>query len=390
MPDKQTVDYLLESTRTGLLAQLRKAAPVLSLATVQQFVASTEPTLMNFLPEHVRDICVAAASDRLWPVDATGLVGTDGSRYAIAVSPEIVAGLDLLISMYVQTAAGTARRSLETTAVLAAPGRYRKLRVYVPEKWEFLADYIVPAGQLILDAGYSWIADMIVQAMDGAEEKVTARLYGLSREIFPEDDLRKKLWFATVGPVYGFRLVSSEVTKEALRDISAFTTDLAVDPVDLLAELLTTRLPRQMLLMDKAAKLDSTINLNFADAGYSKSPSRYAFVMKSLYGGSSVSMMTLLRADNFAVLALFPTGHREISLRLEAHRHEFEEVARQLSGPIVKAASLFEGSGSDIDVQPFRKRVGVGRLLGDALDSVVPQDDSTKEHWRFKRRRSLG
>jgi hypothetical protein len=245
----------------------------------------------------------------------------------------------------------------------------------LPADLSVVATPLLERATMLLEVGYSWIATKIFELCSSEEVTVAKGLYALSREIFPEKSLRELIWFASVGPLFGFRLISPDVSNAALDALARNTSGAPVSPLELLGGLLESRLPRELLLMNVAARSDSAIDLDVSDAGYSKGGSRYAFVLSSLYGGRSITMLPILRADQFAVMALFPAGYELIVSRIEAHRSLFESRALELSQAIVEAADLFEVSRvKEQDVLPETgegpTRFNVGRLLGATVDEI--------------------
>jgi len=246
-----------------------------------------------------------------------------------------------------------------------------------------LSDTLLQRGQLILDTGYSWMVESILLMVERQQLRVAEGLYALSRELFPERTLQREVWFATVGPAFGFRLISPDVTRAALDAITLTTLDLPVNPIDFLAELLATRLPRDQLMMNVAAKGDQTIDVDLRNAGYARTDSRYSFVLNRLYGSYAVTMMPLLRSHNFAVLALFPTGRAAIRDRLEVHRDEFGDRALELSGTIVDAATLFDPEPSK-DREKISSAENVAHLLGMSIDDMLSGTARKTRRWAFR------
>ncbi len=374
-----------EATRTALIAFLRSSFGQLQLGNVQQFVRVAEESLLYFLRVHVQVYLFELANGELYSASDGELAASDGERYIVAVSEEPLRHCDLYLTCLSITASVTPASLREIVIDLNQPGRFRTLSVVVPSAMSAMGDALAQRGKFLLDAGSAWMADRVIGLVDRDQIRIAEGLYVLSREIFPEDAIREQVWFATVGPIYGFRLITPEVARAALKTMAATTLELPVDPVDLLAELLATRLPRELLLMDKAARVDQNIEMDIADAGYSRGISRYPFVLKSLYGGSSLTMMPLLRADRFAVLALYPAGNVTVRDRLSAHRAEFEARARELSEHIIKASSLFEIVDDEAAPHRIRRTRNVAHLLGESLDEVVAEHDDPTRRWKHLR-----
>ncbi len=374
-----------EQTRSALLDLLRTSCGTPTLASCIAFVQSAEEVAKSFTVAHAKVYLAELSPFRLVPAGANTLVDNRGDQYLVLGSEEPKNHLDFFITVIPLTP-GKPENLKEQAARLRPPSRFREVWVLVPAVFESIQNALLERSKFIMDISYAWIADSIIRMVDSDQIRVAEGLYDISRDVFPEENLREQIWFATVGPVYGFRFMTPEVVRSALKMISSQTLEMPVDPIDLLAELISTRLPRQLLLMDKAARVDFSMDVDIADAGYSKGVSRYPFVLKSLYGSSSLTMLPLLRAANFAVLALFPAKNDIIRDRLDSHMNEFAERALQLTQKLVEASSLFEDHSDPIDESDGTRNLSrnVGRLLGQSLDDARAER-SLRQSLRFKR-----
>ena len=267
---------------------------------------------------------------------------------------------------------------------IRSPGRFKRFVVSVPPSLAGAATQVVEHGQLILDAGYQWVADKILELAESQEIRVGEGLYSLCREIFPEIEFRREIWFATVGPLYGFRLIAPEVVDGALEVYSSAAKDLPVSALDLLAQLIATCLPRELLLMDKAARRGGIMDVNISDAGYARDP--YAFVMSGLYKSTAFTIYPILRRreDDLAVMALFPTHRVAILSRFDAYVEDFRERAVNLAAAITEASSLFEVAETIPDLpNTDTRKMNVAHRLARAVDEARIESDKqryTKSH----------
>lgn len=356
----------LEPVRTRLLGMLRRSAGQPQLGALTDFVLRAEDLVLTFVCQHAADVVVAGSGQALWRV-GNQLVDAQGGRCLVSA---VEAGFDrtvLDISLIPLSAAIRSDRRLAKSRKVRAPGRFRRIEVSVPEAFANTSTPLVEHAVLILETGYTWIAERILDLVSRIEVRVADSLYDLARDVFPENDLRREVWFATVGPLYGFRLMSPDVARSALDAFKRGTSRLPVSPLDLLGEFLQTRLPRDLLLMNIAVRNDDAMDVDLSHAGYTRSGSRYSLVLSVFYGGTSFTIVPLLRAAQFAVVALFPTGRTAIRARLEAHRQEFEHRASLLATEIIEAAELFEVAEPNPEDEPGGN---VGQLLGSAVSEV--------------------
>jgi hypothetical protein len=360
-----------EQTRSALIESLRACCGSPTLASSVSFVAAAEEVLKSFVTAHVRIYLAEISPVRLAPSGSNALTDNRGDQYLVLGSEEPRSHLEFYITVLALNPVQPSDLK-ERSARIDPPSRFRAVRILVPASLESIGDDLLERAKFLMDAGYAWMVDSIVRMIDNDEVRVAEGLYDLCRDIFPEQILREQIWFATVGPIYGFRFITPEVLRAALKMITSQTLELPVDPIDVLAELISTRLPRELLLMDKAARVDSSMDVDIADAGYSKGASRYPFVLKSLYGSSSLTMLPMLRAANFAVLALFPAKNDIIRDRLTAHMEEFADRSIRLASRIVEAASLFEPRTDQSDEWDDHRYVtkNIGKLLGESLDEA--------------------
>ena len=374
-----------ETTRSALIKYLRTSCGLPQLGNAQKFTHAYEQASLSFVVAHAQKYLYELSNAGMRCSSYNELVSVSGERYLLSISEEPRRHLDLFFTCLSLTPL-PAEKMVEVSAELNQPCRFRRLWVVAPSALESYADALATRCKFLLDVASAWAAERIIAMVDRDQVRVAEGLYALSREIFPEDSIREELWFATVGPLYGSRFITPEVARSALKTLSDTTLELPVDPIDMLAELLASCLPRDLLLMDKAARVDQSIEVNIRDAGYSKGISRYPFVLKSLYRGSSLTMTPLLRADKFAVLALFPAGHTVIKERLAAHEQEFAARARELSREIVEASSLFEVTDTeDAPNRAANSKKNVAHLLGESLDQIAAERGDTGHRWRHLR-----
>jgi hypothetical protein len=361
----------IEMLRAATVHHLRTALYAPRLATVREYVEKAEDTVLGLVNRQLGDL-VSISTHFEYKTDGNALADSDGHRYLVTTIPASNNPSILCVTLIPLGREDVGERVRRSRAV-SFPGRFRRIDLMFPHRFANLATIAVEQVKTILDSGYSFISAKIIEAVDNTEVEVAKSLYSLASEIFPEEILRREVWFATVGPVYGFRLMSAEAARAALQTIDSNTRGLPVSPLDLVAELLATRLPREVLLMNVAAADDVTIDVDVSDAGYTKSRSRYAFVLTSFYGGTSFTIMPLLRSDQFAVMALFPTGKPLLQNRIEQHREELERRAREVGAAIVEAASLFEISQFPAALPGDQARNAGNDNLGIVLGATVDE-----------------
>lgn len=225
---------------------------------------------------------------------------------------------------------------------LAPPGKYKTLELLWAAELAYLSEPLGVLVKRLCDEASNYIAETILSRLNSGELRVAKQLYDLLRIVVTDSETRAKVWFATVGPEYGFRLVDDAAGSGALKAIYAGVGNDAVSPERVLAQLVQTRLPREMLLMDISAKSGSVIDGDIPKAGYAQQGLSYTYVMHALYHSDNFCIFPVYRADPIAVFALFPSDLDSVRNLLANNASRFAEVASRLVEPIIEAASLFD------------------------------------------------
>jgi hypothetical protein len=381
-------DAQLEVTRSSIIGRMRSEGGYPQLGNMPHFVVNGEELAKSYLSIRCQEIIAIQTKCDL--VAGNQLVkGSTKERFVSAVTESSPYHTECRLDVISLDRENLDDKRVRRSGPIKSPGRFKRFAVTLPSSLSDAATPVLEHGQLILDTAYSWIADQILEFTDARELHVAEGLYSLARELFPEPNYRRELWFATVGPLYGFRLIASEVVDGALRTYSEGVRDLPISPLDLLARLLASCLPRNLLLMDAAARRDGAMDVDVSNAGYAHDP--YAYVMKSLYGSTSFTIYPLLTRSHLSVMALFPTGRQAILSRLEAHKGEFSDRARDLASAIEESARLFEvvETKPEETDEPSVKRLNIGHLVGQTVEAARAEAEHRrvieKRRFRFLR-----
>jgi hypothetical protein len=227
-------------------------------------------------------------------------------------------------------------------AAIRNAGPLANVSVILPAAIASYEEPILTLAATVLDVGLAWIETSLLDAMGDAEVAIVEALYSLVRRIMPEPSLHRYVWFATVGPLYGFRFVSRPVTEQALEKLKSFVNGKTIDPLDLLAALLASRRPKGGLLMTKAIAEGRCIEVDVADADYAHDGNYYAYVLTALYGGTAFTIYPVHSIGEFHVVALFPVGRHDIADRLTHEIAELRDVSTRLGRQISEAVALFD------------------------------------------------
>lgn len=214
-------------------------------------------------------------------------------------------------------------------------GRFKLVRLYVATTCSCDVDLLQHVVGAILETAYSWFRARTEDLVTARADLLARGLYGYLRTLLPNDDARKNVWFASVTTDWGFRLLAPDVTRAAFTLIDQHAPKYGYSTNRLAAEVLTTALPRDKLLMQQAVRDNRCIDANLKEAKYRKEGSIYASALAALYGGDSFSVCPVSTDEKISVVLLFPTTQRqELEPLLNDHRADLQRKCEDALSPI--------------------------------------------------------
>jgi len=234
-------------------------------------------------------------------------------------------------------------RLTETVGKIEEYGRFAIIRFVHPRNLKVRATLVTEVACALFSSGYRWTREQIELVVAHGEIALVDDLYGYFRTLFPADPLRKRIWIATVTAGYGFRLIDRDATLQAYEQIDQYAEDFGHSTNRLVAELITTRLPREKLLMQVALRLNQCIDAELKDAKYTREGSIYAGTLQSLYGSEAFTIFPIRLSESLSVFALFSTEHRtQIEPILLENKDELAHRCTEAANRIRAAVHLFE------------------------------------------------
>lgn len=196
----------------------------------------------------------------------------------------------------------------------------------------------------IYEVGYNWYQIKIEELINLEKISLTKELYDYIKKIIPSKNLRKHLWFATVTEEYGFRLIEQDVAIDLFERINSHATYFDHSTNRLVAEMLSTRMPKDKILMQKAIEVDQVIDVDIKQAKYSKEGSIYSAAMAAFYGCESFTIQPILvTTDSANIVALYPSDKRnDFEFLINEHNDRLITICKNTTSKIYQAQKLFE------------------------------------------------
>jgi hypothetical protein len=242
---------------------------------------------------------------------------------------------------------------LSSTCEIAGHGMVREITVMAPE---FLDEFASKACDLcaqLVEMGYAWLDAAVDAFVHQAELAIASEMYSLVRGLLPAKADHENLWFACLHREFGFRLVDATVSSAALELIDENAERFGGSAAQFLAELLQTRLPREQLLMQRSHELGTTLEVDVADAGYTRKGDIYAYVLAALYGSTAFTIFPVYATGATTIFALYPAGHADITDQLRRNHSELERLASDVATRLDEYAALFDAEPrSTVAVEP--------------------------------------
>jgi hypothetical protein len=214
-------------------------------------------------------------------------------------------------------------------------GRFKLVRLYIATTCPCDVDLLQQAVATVLDTAYSWFRGRTEDLVAARVDLLARDLYAYLRTMIPNDVARQNVWFASVTTDWGFRLLAPDVARAAFAIIDKHAPKYGYSTNRLVAEVLTTALPRDKLLMQQAVRENKCIDANLKDAKYRKEGSIYASALAALYGGDSFTVYPVTANNKISVVLLFPTTQRaEFESLLTDHLADLQRRCEDALSPI--------------------------------------------------------
>lgn len=299
--------------------------------------------VVDLLNEHIED-----CSNGVIANSGGGYINdkSSGKQYMLSVSHNISHPKALAIVWTPLRGSSSSSILLDSACFLSSPCAFSSLEVYSPPE---IVDYAISSMYLarkLLEEGSDYIFENILSILQNEEISVAKKLYDELRLVVLDKDKREEVWFATLSSEYGFRLADPRVGSKALDAIRKGIGGDSVSPLVVLSQLIETRLPRELLLMNEAAKTEKIVDASIPRSGYAISGHGYTYVMQVLYDSDSFGILKICEKDGVVVLALFPSDSTYVRDLLVEHKAQLGEVAEAIIDPIRAARNLFDSHQS--------------------------------------------
>jgi len=271
------------------------------------------------------------------------LIAGDGTFYQLALASETPSSGVLNVCL-IQRCPNNPKALRRKTVSIKGHGYYSKLRLVYSPTLPIDVEFFAACSSAIFETGYAWFKDQVDRLVANAEVSLVDDLYAVVKRLLPHEDLLGTLWFATITEDYGFRLIERNVVNKAFELIDRNAKDYGQSTNTFVADLITTRLPRDGLLMNISVNLNRDLEkADLKEAKYRQEGSLYAATMAALYGGDVFTISPIYVSAQMSVLALFPTEFRDPILSvIRAHKIELTNTVEAAAGRIGRAVHIFE------------------------------------------------
>lgn len=271
------------------------------------------------------------------------LIAEDGAFYQLAVAPDSSSSgvLNICIVLRGLCRPKPPRRK---TVRLKAKGYYKKIRLTYSPSLCIDLELFAAFSSAIFETGYVWFRDQVDRLAAKAEISLVDDLYAVAKRLLAREEVLATLWFATITEGYGCRLIERNVANKAFDLIDRYAHEYGHSTNTFVADLLTTRLPRDGLLMNVSVNLNRDLEkADLKNAKYKQEGSLYAATMAALYGGEVFTISPIYVSSQLSVLALFPTELCDPVLDiLRQHKSEFSNAVETAAERIGQAVHIFE------------------------------------------------
>jgi len=327
---------IVEGEKARLISELDKLFGNFNLIELPSITEAIE----EFLRLHVKNVIVRH-SDLLCGCSSceisSWVVRKNNESYAVATSEDVTNPKIVHLSLSPR-APGIKKKFRQKTITISGYGRYEKIRFFLPRSLSIDDSLLEELIGTIYEAGYFWATRQIELFLAREEICLADDLYEYLKKIIHSPELQKNLWVACITSSYGFRLIEKDVASNAFQLIDKHSASYGHSTNRLVAELVSTRLPKEGLLMNIAAQINQCMDGDMSQAKYKKEGSIYASTMAALYGSESFTIFPIQVSEPLSVFALFPTEHRNIIRPILSQHKVYLSKIIEISLPNIKQA----------------------------------------------------
>ena len=339
---------IIEKEKSFLLEELDSTYSQIELSNISNISDEIEKILKGFLQfilkKYSKDFFNLKSNEQ----NLYLLMEEEQKLYTLKMEADILQSNTLLIFIEPLGIKKILKKDLKKFPIkIKSYGRIKQVILIYPKDLKVELEYINSLIQNTLLTGYNWFKNKIVDLIKKEEISLSDNLYNYIKTIITSEELRKNLWFASITKGYGFRLIERDVALN-LFDIIDKTSDNYGDSTNkLVSEMLSTKLPSEQLLMQKAIENNAIIDAQISDASYYKNGNIYAAAMGSLYDNNIFTIHPIYISNNANVLLLYPTENREIiEPIIEHHKNKLEDISKKSLNLIYKSLNIFNSSNS--------------------------------------------
>lgn len=329
-----------DSEAALVVRALDQAFGSFKLPQLAEVVDQAEAFLLKHCNARLRLLFLAATGFSA-PTSGRLLIDPAGHYYELSVAPDAIDRETLVVAIVPRSPEVVAPSTDDDWPVIGY-GQYSRVLVLVPKHLDATMSILGTSARAILGAGYGWLRDQLAKFAAQEEVALGERIYRFLKLTLPSEDVRANLWIATVTESYGFRVIQPDIAVAALDLTEPHASAYGESAFKLVAELLTTRLPREKLLMQKALVLDQPIVVDLHDALYRREGSLYASALGALYGSESFAIYPIRNEPTLSVLALYPAGTWQIDEALTKHKIDLQRICADSLQKFKRAERLFE------------------------------------------------
>ena len=323
----QSLDEDFFSIKLSQISELAEAIEHILIEKVKNILKKYSKELFGILCEEDKCFLVSENKDVLFTINVAESLKDPGLLH-IVIAPNIL-GEKIKLSEY--------------TILIKGFGRIKMIILSYPDVIDIKLDIIHLILREIYESVYNWFKIKISCLVSSERVALTEELYNFTKKIITSEKLRKHLWYATVTKGYGFRLIEQDVALDLFDQISPNAEYFWQSTNRLVAEMLSTRLPKEKILMQKAIESNKILDVSIKDAPYSKEGDIYAAAMFAFYGGDSFTIHPIVTDKDTSVLALYPTDKRnELEPIINLHKKKLVEISQRSTKLINKAIDLFD------------------------------------------------
>lgn len=375
----------VEKAKDDLVASLNKTFPNVGLLDLPRLAEAIEALLQIQLRNAIFRLAPRICHCRRSKDGAHLVENTTERMYTVGIGPDLLRP-DRLLVVFLD-AEPSRPADITKSFDVVGHGQFLHVCVHAPRTLPIDLDAVGHLSSSLLACGYAWFQQEVENLAAGQEIYLARDLYEYVKTVIPEPDLMRNMWFGCVTTNYGFRLIDPQMTREAFDILSATAPAHGHSANRLLAELISTRLPAEGLLMKVSADLSERIDGEIAAASYSRDGTVYASSMSALYDSSQFRIYPVFTSRELSVLALFPCELRAvIEERLQAHCATMQTIIERSYKTISSAQRLFEKRKPRFDLWRLNKVfdlkpniAGFGVNLNEALEMLRPNDPGPED-----------